>query len=149
VSITFTIELPRGEDLAEISRADLTFYGLDHSGASFEGRVFFNRPTANADSSPSEPGYVGSFSILGHGGCFGADGHCQVRGPVTTFDRRLPHPLEPANRVLICTDQIKWLVAANQDSVTVTVVPVVRSGGTSTEGGDVLKFDQVSLHTYE
>jgi hypothetical protein len=137
VSITFTMELPHGEELTEISRADLTFYGLDHSGASYEGRVFFNRPTAGADTSPSEPGYVGE------------DGHCQVRGPVTNFDRRLPHPLEPATRVLICTDQIKWLVAANQESVTVTVVPVVRSGGTAAEAPDVLKFDQVSLHTYE
>jgi hypothetical protein len=151
MSTSFDLELPAGEDLPAISRADITFYGLDHSGPSYEARVFFDQPDASAETAPQGDGYVGSFSVLGHGGCFGEDGHCEVRGPVTTFDRRLPHQLVPATRVLICTDGIKRLIARQRAQVTVTVVALVRATPLAEPGSadDVLRFDQVSLHTYE
>jgi hypothetical protein len=150
VTISFDLELPAAADVAAITRADVTFYGLDHSGPSYEVRVFFDRPDVSADTPLDDPGYVGSFSVFGHGGCFGEEGHCDVRRPVSTFDRRLPHQLVPANRVFVCTEPIKRLITAGQGSTTVTAVAVVRrTPSTDSAADDVLHIDQVSLHTYE
>ena len=152
MAVTFTLELPRAVEVPDFSRADLTFYGLDHSHVSYEARVFFDSPDAGPESSIDDPAYAGSFHIFGHGGCYGEDGHCAVRGPVTAFDRRLPHQLVPATRVLICTDPIKARIAAGQPSVAVTVVPIVRPGPLWNPEDDpdhVLNFDQAALHTYE
>jgi hypothetical protein len=74
MSVSFDLELPAGEDLPEISRADLTFSGLDHSGPSYEARVFFDKPDAGPDTPLDDPAYAGSFSVCGHGGCFGDEG---------------------------------------------------------------------------
>jgi hypothetical protein len=156
MAVTFTMELPSAEGLTEgtgavpgFTRADLTFYGLDHSGVSYEARVFLDTPDADADTPLAGLGYAGSFFVFGHGGCFGEEGHCAVRGPVTAFDRRLPHQLVPATRVLICTEAIQALIAAGHPSVQVTVVPVVRPGPLAGEEPPELRLDQVALHTYE
>jgi hypothetical protein len=135
----------------EISRADLTFYGLDHSGPSYEVRVFLDLDDATADTPLDEPHYAGSFSVFGHGGCFGEEGHCDVRPAVTTFDRRPQHQLVPAVRVLTCTDAVKRLIAAGGASVTVTVVAVVRASPLADPASaqDLPYFDQIALHTYE
>jgi hypothetical protein len=81
VPVTVHLELPPTDEPTAFTRADLTFSGLDHSGPSYESRVFFDTPHADAGT-PLKPaaGYVGSFSVFGHGGCFGEHGHCQVRG---------------------------------------------------------------------
>ena len=42
------LELPELEDVDDLSRADLVFYGVDHSGPSYEARVFINNPAAAA-----------------------------------------------------------------------------------------------------
>src|SRR5690348_16357380 len=56
----------------DFNRADLIFEGVDHSGPSFEGRVFLNNPNATADTpATAENGYAGSFHIFGHGICLG------------------------------------------------------------------------------
>src|SRR5690349_15821122 len=106
MSISMDLDLPPGGG-PEIARADLTFYGLDHSGPSYEARVFFDLADATADTPLDDPHCAGSFTVFGHGGCFGEEGHCEVRPAVTTFDRRPPHQLVPAIRVLTCTDAIK------------------------------------------
>jgi hypothetical protein len=151
MAVSVALELPHDQSPA-FTRADLTFYGLDHSGPSYEARVFFDTPDATADT-PLEraAGYVGSFTVFGHGGCFGEHGHCDVRGPVTAFDRRLPHQLVPASRVLLCTEALRARLGEGRDHVTVTVVPVVRDSplATAAQAEDVLQIDQVSLHTYE
>jgi hypothetical protein len=152
MTISVDLELPPAETTPAFTRADLTFYGLDHSGPSYETRVFFDTPDATADS-PLEAaaGYVGSFAVFGHGGCFGEHGHCQVRGPVTSFDRRLPHQLVPATRVLLCTDAIRGRLDAARGQVTVTIVPVIRHSplADAEQAADVLHLDQIALHTYE
>jgi hypothetical protein len=68
------VEVPEVEDM---SRADLIFYGVDHSGPSYEARVFIDNPSAGPET-PVEPehGYAGSFTVFGHAGCFGDEGHC-------------------------------------------------------------------------
>jgi hypothetical protein len=152
MAITFEIEVPAGSDLPELSRADLTFYGLDHSGPSYQVRVFFNNPGAGPDTALSEgEGFVGKFSVFAHGGCFGEEGHCDVRGPVSPFDRRPPHQLVPIARGLIVTGAIRDLIRREMTSVTVTAVPVVRPSALATadQAADVLTVDQVALHTFE
>lgn len=111
MAITFEIELPADADQPEFTRADLTFYGLDHSGPSYEVRVFFDHPDADPDTPLSaDAGFAGKYSVFGHGGCFGEEGHCEIRAPVSAFDRRQPHPLVPAVRILTVTDAIRDLV---------------------------------------
>ena len=152
MAITFEIELPAGEELPEPARADLTFYGLDHSGPSYEVRVFFNNPDASPDTPPvAGEGFAGKFSVFGHGGCFGDEGHCDVRAPVSVFDRRQPHPLTPIARAVTVTDVIRDLIRRDMNSVTVTAVPVVRPSALATadQAADVLMVDQVALHTFE
>ncbi len=79
-------------------RADLEFMEVDHSGASFEARVFIDNPTANQDT-PKIPqaGYATSFYIFGHGGCFGDVGHCDIHER-RLYDPRPTHQLTPARR---------------------------------------------------
>ncbi len=97
------------------------------------------------------PGSPGKFSVFGHGGCFGEEGHCEVRAPVSAFDRRQPHPLVPAVRILTITDAIRDLVQRDARAVTVTAVPIVRPSplATAEQSADVLVIDQVALHTFE
>src|SRR5712692_3189416 len=86
---------------AQFSRADLEFIGVDHSGASYEARVYVNNPKADANTEATEAnGYAGSYYIFGHGGCFGDIGHCALPKQQDVFDRRPPHPLEPIRKVV-------------------------------------------------
>src|SRR5436305_12471848 len=77
--------------------AELQFFNVDHSAASYQGRIFFNNPEADEKTAlATETGYAGAFHIFGHGGCFGDAGHCEVREK-RPFDTRLPHPLTPTS----------------------------------------------------
>jgi hypothetical protein len=151
MSITFDLELPSAEDGTDIARADLTFYGLDHSGPSYQALIFFNNRQADV-STPctGDAGYVTRFAVFGHGGCFGEEGHCDVVPPVNAFDRNHPHQLEPTTRIITVTEAVLRLVAEGAMSVLVTVVPVVRSSPLADESdaASVLTFDQVALHTF-
>jgi hypothetical protein len=83
-------------DREEITRADLIFYGVDHSGPSYEARIFLDSPHAHADTPRDiEQGYAGSFAVFGHGGCYGDEGPCAPADRFTDeFDRarRTPSP---------------------------------------------------------
>src|ERR687894_86961 len=75
-------------------RIDLEIYGLDHGGASYEGRVYVNNRDANQDTPKKEEnGYVGSFNVFAHGGCFGDLGHCDIMPDRRVYDLRPSHPL--------------------------------------------------------
>ncbi len=141
-----------GLPLPELSRADLTFYGLDHSGPSYQVRVFFNNPDAGPDTPllPGE-GFAGTFSVFAHGGCFGEEGHCDIREPVSAFDRRPPPQLVPITRALTVTGAVRDLIHREMSSVTVTAVPGGRPSAlaTAAQAADVLTVDQVALHTFE
>jgi hypothetical protein len=129
-----------------VTRADLVFYGVDHSGPSFEGLVFLNNPDAGPDTPrTSANGYAGSFTVFGHGGCFGDEGHCHVvERPVDPYDLRPPHPLEPWTLTVIATEA---LAAIETAEVTVTIVAVVPEEEHA-EGSDVLSLDHVRLALY-
>jgi hypothetical protein len=128
VITTRPLELPELDDGEQIDRADLVFYGVDHSGASYEARVFLNNPNADADAErDAARGYAGSFVVFGHGGCYGDEGHCLPDQRYTdAFDRRPPHPLTPYIKTVVATDAVERAIADTATSdVTVTVVPVI------------------------
>jgi hypothetical protein len=138
------------EDLgADFSRADIEFEGLDHSGSSYEGRVFVNNPDADADTELTlDSGYAGSYYIFGHGGCFGDEGHCDVkpRGP---YDPRPLHALWPTRKVVIATEAIQRAVEAGP-TMTVTVVPVVTATTDKVpEDEELPKFELISVVAYQ
>jgi hypothetical protein len=124
------LELPDPE--VAFARADLVFYGIDHSGSSFEAQI----------SLGDEP--AGSFFIFGHGGCFGDVGHCDIPERVDRFDLRPPHQLLPATRIVTVTEPIRRLVEAGERAVPVTVV--ARTPGDRSD--KVLAFDTVRLLSY-
>jgi hypothetical protein len=136
------IELPAGDDA--FARADLIFYGVDHSGPSFEARLFLGASEADHATPRDHPDCVGSFFIFGHGGCFGEAGHCEIPAGRDPFDLRPPHQLEPAIRIVTVTDAIRALVSSGTEEVAVRVVAHTPAG----KPGDVLAFETVRLATY-
>jgi tyrosinase len=132
-------------------RADLEFYGIDHSGPSYEGRVFVNNPQANRKTPKTfKNGYFGSFYIFGHGGCFGDLGHCEIKGERRPYDLRPEHPLTPAYKRLIVTEQLKKMPRSTNE-FTIYIVPVIRGDGRGMNKEDVenvVNLEKVSIITY-
>ena len=136
---------------AGFRRADLVFHGLDHSGPSYEVRIFFNRTDATADTPlTADHGYVDSFYVFGHGGCAGQPGHCDVPDSRRPYDFRPPHQLTPATRWVTVTDAARAALTGGRE-LTVTLVPVVTSAsGTKwDEDVDMMGLHHVSLVTYD
>ena len=151
-SLRFELERPA----PGFYRADIEFHGVDHSGASLEARVFVDNADANATTA-MEPGqgYVDSFYIFGHGGCFGDDGHCEVpTGPRRPNDLRPQHQLTPMDVRVVSTDTLR-AAAERPDGtkLTVTVVPVIEPEDASDYKNtdllnDPLSIQQAELITY-
>lgn len=139
---TAPLELPPRDRPFE--RADLIFYGLDHSGPSYEGRVFIDPRGVSRDADSTHRAYAGKFFIFGHGGCFGEVGHCDLPTDPDPFDLRPSHQLEPATRIVTVTDSVARLLERGVEAAKVTVVARTE-GRTSNE---VLAFDTVRLATY-
>lgn len=140
------LELPVREPGEAFSRVDLIFYGVDHSGPSYEARVFLDSPRASAKTArDATSGYVGSFTVFGHGGCYGDVGHCDVVPRTDPFDVRPPHPLTPWTKTLIVPADIAAALPAN--SVRVTVVPVV-PGKDGPEELDGFTLDRIRISAY-
>ena len=142
--VSAPIDLPP-HDGEDAYRADLVFYDVDHSGASYEARIFINSPEADADTPRDHPNYAGSFHIFGHGGCYGDIGHCDVPTERDPFDLRPPHQLVPASKTVVITDAFKRIVGPQDETMTVTVVAFA-PGDTP---NDVLQFDTIRLLTYQ
>jgi hypothetical protein len=136
------LELPDPEH--SFDRVDLVFYDVDHSGETFEARIFIDAPrNLKRDASTDHPAYAGSFYVFGHGGCHGEEGHCELPGERDPFDLRLPHHLEPELRIVTVTGAVERLVAAGKRKASVDVI--VRG----TEGGPkALDFSRLRLLTY-
>lgn len=142
------VTLGEGLGAGRFYRADLRLHGVDHSGATYEGRVFLNNPQAN-ESTPTElaAGYAGSFYVFGHGGCYGDEGHCEVveRAP---GDPRGPHPLTPTEAVVDITDGLRQAIG-NTREIRFTVVPVIMSANELTDVEDPLKFARLEVQAYQ
>jgi hypothetical protein len=132
----------------DYTRIDLVLHGVDHSKASYEGRLYVNAPDADVNTGRGHPSYAGSFHVLGHGECFGDIGHCDIpTGPRAPFDLRPSHQLTPHTKVVIVTDSLRHLIVAKPDTeaITITVVPVALAG----IGNELLSFRQLRLLTYQ
>jgi tyrosinase len=132
----------------EFSSADLIFYGVKHGGPSFKALVFFNAEGADlATPLELESGYAGSFTVFGHGGCFGDEGHCHVpEGAVDPFDSRPLHPLTPLTKSVDVSDGLRR--ATDGEYLSVTVLPVVPQPEDAGLG-DVLHFEAMRLAAYD
>jgi tyrosinase len=146
------IPLPPATGVKAFYRADLLFYEVDQTGASYRAAVFFDNPGANQDTpEDTEHGFAGAFSIFGKGGCFGDEGHCIPRGPQHSFDRRAPHPALPTLKMVRVTEAVRGLVGRGLTEVAVTVVPkLADTAGVKIEGDfdHPLQFGQLGLVTY-
>jgi tyrosinase len=132
---------------AEFTRADIEFHGLDHSGATYEGRVFLNLPDADEQTSRDVPEYAGSYFIFGHGGCLGDPGHCDTK-PRRFYDPRAEHPLTPTLKVVIATNAIRCAMAA-AEHIAVTIVPILlATNSTVGEPDDLASYEHVRIVTY-
>jgi hypothetical protein len=144
------IKLPLAAATGEFTRAEIVFYGVEHRGPSFAGRVYLNSLAADVGTPRQiEEGYAGSFAVFGHGGCFGDEGHCKLPSePRDPFDSRPPHGLIPQTLPVDVTEALKRV---DGEELTVTVIPVVR-GQTDDEDefvrADVLFFTELRLLTY-
>lgn len=129
-------------------KVDLEFYGLDHSGPSYEGRVFINNPRANEKTKLNvNSGYAGSYHIFGHGGCFGDIGHCDVTSR-RFYDHRSQHPLTPAFKGIDITKIFNRVIRNNKELV-ITIVPIMSVGGRLSDMKDVVKLKRIRINTYE
>jgi tyrosinase len=130
-------------------RADLEIDGIFHGEASYEGRIFLNNPKAD-HTTPKTPenGYAGSFHLLGHGGCLGDPGHCDVHeAKREPYDFRPPHPLTPASKRVRVTAALRE-IAKTTNQVTVTVVPIVTAANELCDTDNVFRFGAMKFLTY-
>ncbi len=151
------LDLPPREPTGAYPRVDLVFHAVDHSGPSYEARIFIDNPDADESTAlAAEQRYAASFWVFGHDGCFGDLGHCDVPGgDRDIFDRRAPHPLTPQKKTITVSETLAPLAdaAAGQEaetSITVTVVaiPEPTPGAGRRESKGVLAFRELSLVTY-
>jgi tyrosinase len=139
------LDNPASEGELAFERADLVFYGVDHSGPSFEARVYLNHEDVDHETARDHPAFAGSFTVFGHAGCAGDVGHCDVPpGPRDAFDRRAPHPLSPQTKTVIVTDALQRITDPN---LVISVV-AVRPGPDGPQAVDALRFERFSLLTY-
>lgn len=134
--------------LHDVSRVDIEFDGVRHSGASFEARVFVDNTDADESTDLSaENGYAGAFRIFGHGGCYGDAGHCKVPGEPERYDPRSAHTLTPVKKLVTATDILRD--SAKEDGeITVTVVPIITGFTEQCNIEDVFKCDRINIVTY-
>ena len=133
----------------DFKAAQLIFYDVDHSGPSFRALAFLNAPEVDAETPLSDAaGYAGHFTIFGHGGCVGDEGHCRVpEVQKDPFDRRPLHALTPQTKIVNVTDALQRICAdgeADHEHLRVTVLPVL-PGKDGAELGDVLFFSAMRL----
>lgn len=136
----------------EFTRADVVVTGVDHSGCSYEVRLFLNNPAADgATPRDAAAGYAGRFHVFGHGGCFGDVGHCDVPPPShDPTDLRPPHPLTPLSTYVTVTSALRRLLATGGRLETLAMVPLslppLRSAGHPAP--ELFRYETVDLRTY-
>jgi hypothetical protein len=147
--MTVSVERPQGD----FYRADLELHGVDHSKASYEGRVFLNNPGASVETPRDDAhGYAGSFYIFGHGGCAGDEGHCVVPEEQRPFDLRREHQLTTVSKRIVITEPLRRALQAGSSALQVTIVPVVAAEDADIYSdallSNLLMVERVSLNTY-
>lgn len=125
--------------------ADFEIGGIKHTGSSYEGLIYINNPDAGPQTGRDEAaGYVGSFDVFGHGGCFGAEGHCDNREPERRrFDNR---PLNRNIRMKRRVDVSAALRTAAQSADEIQFTIAART--TDADPIDVLDVKRLSVVMY-
>jgi hypothetical protein len=144
---------PAELDISALTRADLVFDGVDHSGMSYEVRAFLNNPEADETTPRTlEQGYGGRFVVFGHGGCYGDLGHCDIPAESRpSYDLRLAHSLMPETKIVTVTEALEHVLQeGNGELTSVTLVPTSKDPLIESRGltEDLFKFDSVELRTY-
>ncbi len=151
-TLVIDLAFPGAAGRIPFTRADVVFSGVDHSGASYEVRLFLNNPAATAGTPrTAEQGYAGRFTVFGHGGCYGDEGHCEVPAPTADpADLRPPHPLTPLDTYVTVTGALRRVLAHGGALQTMTLVPVsITPRRTDRKPApELLRFADVSLQTY-
>lgn len=145
--ISDPLPVPGESEGAGWAGADLLVYGVDHSGPSYEVRVFFDAPDADVGTPLTlEAGYAGCFTVFGHGGCFGDRDHCDPEDRVSdVYDLRLPHPILPQTKQVPVTEALRRVATP---AVRVTLVAVEPDDASSARSSDALKATAIRLLTY-
>lgn len=129
-------------------QAVIEFYGIDVRGPSYEGRVYVNNQDADENTPlDSSSGYVGSFYIFGHDGCWGDEGHCEPL-PYRTYDSRVHSHVAPQYKFVDATEAIRKCVKSNS-TITVTVVPIISEGSRMSNVKDVISCQRIRVTCYE
>lgn len=129
-------------------QAVIEFYGVDTNGPTYEGRVYVNNPDADGNTPLDESsGYVGSYYIFGHDGCWGDEGHCHIL-PNRAYDSRSHSHTDRVYKSVDATKAIKECVKSNVN-ITVTVVPKIRGGQKMSDTKEVVRCERIRLTCYE
>lgn len=151
---TLVVDLgyPPDSGRAPFTRADLVVTGVDHSGTSYEVRLYLDNPGADIGT-PRDPeaGYAGRYTVFGHGGCYGDEGHCEVpedSGDPT--DVRPAHQLTPLDTFVTVTDALRRVLDRDGRLSTVTMVPISLTPRRADRkpAPELLTFGNLALHTY-
>ena len=111
-----TLSINIGSLKRDFDDAKLQLLGVRHTEETYQIRVFANNPSADANTlTKPRAGYLGVMTILGHGHCPGAPGHCDVR-TTSQFsgDLRSPHHLAPFNLNLNITNSLQKFIKAKR-----------------------------------
>lgn len=146
VLVTQPVDSAAAVPATDFSSAYLEIGGIKHTGSSYEGLVYVNNPGATLATGPdAAAGYVGSFHVFGHGGCFGAAGHCEAPHERRRFDNR---PLNRSIRMkkrLAVTDALRALSAPE---LQFTIVARVTDGIAGLDPEGVLDVKRLSVVSY-
>ncbi len=137
------LELPALEP--GFTRADLVFYDLDHSGATYQARIFLGAKRGLKHGAGSEdPSFAGSFFVFGNGSCHGDTGHCDVPTERDPFDVRFPHHLTPGIGIVTVTNSVRRLAGEGVPEARVTMLAYDAAG----EPSSSLDFTTIRLLAY-
>jgi hypothetical protein len=121
------------------TRADIEVYGIDQSGASFEGRVFLNNPQATLMTPLSvEQGYAGSFHVFGYG-LWPADVDKDSAARAASAETIRA----PITKIVIATKPVRRAAAKGEEAL-ITVVPVY-PGNPPRDASDAFKLEGVRI----
>ncbi len=137
------LELPAAG--LDFSRADLVLYGLDHSGPTYEGRIFIGAKRGLKQGAGSDDlAYAGSFFVFGNGSCHGDVGHCDVPEERDELDFRFAHHLTPGVEIVTVTESIRRLADDGRKAARVTILAYDSDGAAAA----ALDFTNLRLLTY-
>ena len=143
--VTQPVDSTAAVPVDDFSSAYLEIGGIKHTGSSWEGLVYVNNPDATlATGADATAGYVGSFHVFGHGGCFGAAGHCEAPHERRRFDNR---PLNRAIRMKKRLDVSAALRTLSSPDLQFTIVARVTDGIPGLDPEGVLDVKRLSIVT--